>query len=160
MVHALREKLDAYEGLVENRAVAADLRGMLPGMLVEQVAAIFLENVNVFVMGFISTAAIAGVGQINTLNSVLMNVFQAFSIGGTALFAQHAGASRKSEASQTALSSLLLGLTVSAFLTGLLYLLHEDVVRMLFGGASRDVVENSITYFRYTVLILITNKNI
>lgn len=148
----LREKLDAFEGLAENESAAADLRGMLPGMLVEQVAAIFLENINVFVMGFISTAAIAGVGQINTLNSVLMNLFQAFAIGGTVLVAQHAGASRNREASQSAFSALVLGMAVSTLVTALIYLFHGEIVRLLFGSAASDVVENSILYFRYTAL--------
>ena len=102
MATSLRARLNQFEGLAENQSAAQDLRKMLPGMLVEQVAAILLENVNVFVTGFISTAAIAGVGQINTVNSVLMNLFQAFAIGGTVLVAQNAGASRKKDASHAA----------------------------------------------------------
>ena len=125
---------------------------MLPGMLVEQVAAILLENVNVFVTGFISTAAIAGVGQINTVNSVLMNLFQAFAIGGTVLVAQNAGASRKKDASHAAYAALLMGGLVSLLLTAVVWMLHGTIVHLLFGGAEADVLENSVLYFRYTAL--------
>ena len=68
-------------------AVRAELHGMLPGMLVEQTAAVILENVNVYVMGFISTAALAGVSQVTTINNILMNLFQAFATGGTVMVA-------------------------------------------------------------------------
>ena len=95
MIKKWREVLLRYEGQAENSAVAADLKNMMPGMMVEQIAAVLLENVNIFVMGFISTAAIAGVGQINTVNNVLMNLLQAFAIGGTVLVGQYAGAAKK-----------------------------------------------------------------
>ena len=116
-----RSWLDRFECLEGNEATARELRAMLPGMLVEQVAAVFLELVNVFVSGFFSTAAMAGVGQINTVNSVLMNLFQAFAIGGTAIVSQHAGAARRGEAARNAFSALTLGLTVSVVITCLLY---------------------------------------
>lgn len=155
MLHCLpafRMRLNEFVGLQGNEAVATDLRKMLPGMLVEQVAAIFLENINVFVMGFVSTAATAGVGQINTVNSVLMNLFQAFAIGGTVLVAQNIGAAKRREAAQAAFSALLLGLAVSITVSLLLFLFHADIVRLLFGGATDEVIENSIIYFRYTAL--------
>lgn len=152
MATSLRARLNQFEGLAENQSAAQDLRKMLPGMLVEQVAAILLENVNVFVTGFISTAAIAGVGQINTVNSVLMNLFQAFAIGGTVLVAQNAGASRKKDASHAAYAALLMGGLVSLLLTAVVWLLHGSIVHLLFGGAEADVLENSVLYFRYTAL--------
>lgn len=107
-------RVECLEG---NEDTARELRAMLPGMLVEQVAAVFLELVNVFVSGFFSTAAMAGVGQINTVNSVLMNLFQAFAIGGTAIVSRHAGAARRKDAAESAFSALLLGVTVSIALT-------------------------------------------
>ena len=66
----------------------SELRGMMPGMLVEQFASTLLDNVNVIVMGLIGNAAIAGVSQVGTINYILMIVFQAFAMGGTALVAR------------------------------------------------------------------------
>ena len=111
------------------------LRQMLPGMLVEQAAAVLLANVNIFVMGFISTEALAGVGQISTLNSILMNAFQAFSIGGTAVVARSIGAGKRDEASGTAGSGLLLGGLFSLLVTCLIWCLRVPLVTVLFGAA-------------------------
>ncbi len=152
MWKVLRRRLERYEGMEENLTVALDLRRMLPGMLVEQIAAIFLENINVFVMGFISTAAIAGVGQINTVNSVLMNLFQAFAIGGTVLVGQFAGAGRKKDAARSAASALLLGGSVSLLVTALIWIFRAQVIHLLFGRAEAEVIESSMLYFSYTAL--------
>lgn len=148
----LQKKLARYEGVEENRAAAADLHAMLPGMMVEQIAAVLLENVNVFVMGFISTAAMAGVGQINTVNSVLMNLFQAFAIGGTVLVGQFAGAGKKKEASGSAFSALLLGCAISMAVAVLAWTFRREAVGLLFGRAEADVIENSVAYFSFTAL--------
>ena len=50
MIKKWREVLLRYEGQAENSAVAADLKNMMPGMMVEQIAAVLLENVNIFVI--------------------------------------------------------------------------------------------------------------
>ena len=80
-----------------NESVRSDLHTMLPGMLTEQFASTLLENINVIVMSFVGNAAIAGVSRINPINNTLMIVFQAFSMGGTALVAQSSGAHRLEE---------------------------------------------------------------
>ena len=147
-----RSWLDRFECLEGNEATARELRAMLPGMLVEQVAAVFLELVNVFVSGFFSTAAMAGVGQINTVNSVLMNLFQAFAIGGTAIVSQHAGAARRGEAARNAFSALTLGLTVSVVITALIFALRGEFVMLLFGDAEAEVIASSNVYFGFTAL--------
>lgn len=148
----MRAKLDEFECLRGNENTARELRAMLPGMLVEQIAAVFLELVNVFVSGFFSTAAMAGVGQINTVNSVLMNLFQAFAIGGTAIVSRHAGAARRKNASESAFSALALGIGVSVILTVLIFALRGEFVMLLFGDAEAEVIASSNVYFGFTAL--------
>lgn len=152
MIRNIIARLEQFEGRAENETVVQDLNSMLPGMLLEQVAAIFLENINVFVMGFISTAAIAGVGQVNTLNNVLMNLFQAFAIGGTVIVSQHAGAGRNRQAANSAFSALLLGSAVSILITIGIYLFRSPLILLLFGDAEEEVIQNSIAYFNFTAL--------
>ena len=125
-----RSWLDRFECLEGNEATARELRAMLPGMLVEQ----------------------AGVGQINTVNSVLMNLFQAFAIGGTAIVSQHAGAARRGEAARNAFSALTLGLTVSVVITALIFALRGEFVMLLFGDAEAEVIASSNVYFGFTAL--------
>ena len=148
----IQKCLREFEQEEQNKEASEELKGMLPGMIVEQIAAILLENVNIFLMGLISTAAIAGVGQINTVNNILMNLFQAFAIGGTVVTARYAGARDEKRAKMASSSALLLGLTVSLICTGILFVFRSEFVSLLFGKAAPDVIENSLRYFTVTVL--------
>ena len=89
-----------------NELVRRDMRSMLPGMLIEQVAATLLDNINIVVMGFIGSEATAGVSQVSTINNTMMIVVQFFAMGGTALVAQAAGAEG------AAVSALLLAMGI------------------------------------------------
>ncbi len=133
-------------------AIRTELRGMLPGMLVEQTAAVILENVNVYVMSFISTAALAGVSQVTTINNILMNLFQAFATGGTVMVARCAGAGKCGTASRYAASALLLGLSVSLLLSTLFFAFGDSIIHLLFHAAEQGVLEVSQKFFRLTCL--------
>lgn len=133
-------------------AVRAELHGMLPGMLVEQTAAVILENVNVYVMGFISTAALAGVSQVTTINNILMNLFQAFATGGTVMVARCAGAGKRGAASRYAASALVLGLSVSLLLSALFFAFGNSIIHLLFHAAEQNVLDASQQFFRLTCL--------
>ena len=135
----------------EETMIREELQMMLPGMIAEQVAAVLLDNINVIVMGFIGRAALAGVSQISTVNNTLMIVFQSFALGGTALAARCAGAKKKEEASRVAGSALALGTGLGILVTLLLFAFRGQVVRLLFGAAEKDVIENSLRYFRWTL---------
>ena len=152
MVDGLRRIIAWFRDRDGNEAVDAAFRRMLPGMLVEQFAAILLANVNVFVSGLISSEALAGVAQISTLNSILMNAFQAFSIGGTAMVARRIGAGEKREASAMATAAVAFGTLVSGALSLVIFALHRPIVLWLFGRAEPAVVNNSIAYFSCTAL--------
>ena len=70
-----------------------ELEGSLyPSILVEQTSSALLGIVNTIVMGMVSTAALAGVGQINSLNTVIFQFFNSLSLGGTVMVAQGMGA--------------------------------------------------------------------
>ena len=133
-----------------NEGVAQDLHAMLPGMLTEQFSSALLDNINVLMMGFVGSTAIAGVSQISPINNTLMIVFQTFALGGTALVARCAGAHREKEGAKTAATALLLGFSVSMSLALILFFLRVPALHALFGSAEPEVVSNSIAYYSYT----------
>ena len=135
-----------------NESVRNDLHTMLPGMLTEQFASTLLENINVIVMSFVGNAAIAGVSQINPINNTLMIVFQAFSMGGTALVAQSSGAHRLKEGAKVAGEALLMGFAISLALSLGLFFLRVPMLHTLFGSAEPEVIDNSVAYYSYTAL--------
>ena len=133
-------------------AVREDMRAMLPGMLIEQVAATLLDNINIVVMGFIGSEATAGVSQVSTINNTMMIVVQFFAMGGTALAARCAGAGDSREGRRVAGDAIALGTLLSLVAALALFFLREPLIRALFGAAEDAVVANSLTYYRFTAL--------
>lgn len=135
-----------------NATFGQRIKKMLPGMLIEQCAAVVIENMNIFVMGFVSVVALAGVSQVNTINNTLMNLFQAFAIGGTVMTAQHIGGKNRKKASEAAMMAILLGLAVSILIAASLFIVREEVIYLLYGEAEEEVIASSIEFFTYSIL--------
>lgn len=127
------------------------VRTMMPSILVEQLSAMLLGMVNLMVMGRVSTAAQAGVGQINTFNNMVVYFFNAFAMGGTVMVAQNIGARNREGARHGAAQSLSLGLVVSVAVTVLLFFVREPVLNMLFGSSAPEVMGYSMDYFLYSL---------
>lgn len=132
--------------------VRRDMRVMLPGMLIEQVAATLLDNINIVVMGFIGNEATAGVSQVSTINNTMMIVVQFFAMGGTALVAQAAGAGDSREGRRVAGDAIALGTVLSLAAALLLFLLRVPLINLMFGAAEDSVVANSLMYYQFTSL--------
>lgn len=135
-----------------NELVRRDMRSMLPGMLIEQVAATLLDNINIVVMGFIGSEATAGVSQVSTINNTMMIVVQFFAMGGTALVAQAAGAGNAREGRRVAGDALALGTALSLAAALLLFCLRVPLIKLMFGAADDAVISNSLAYYGFTSL--------
>lgn len=135
-----------------NGEVRRDMRSMLPGMLIEQIAATLLDNINIVVMGFIGNEATAGVSQVSTINNTMMIVVQFFAMGGTALVAQAAGAGNTREGKRVAGDAIVLGTMLSLIAALTLFFLRVPLINLMFGAADDTVVANSITYYQFTSL--------
>lgn len=135
----------------EDAELKQQVRSMMPSILVEQLSAMLLGMVNLMVMGRVSTAAQAGVGQINTFNNMVVYFFNAFAMGGTVMVAQNIGARNKQGARRSAAQSIVLGLAISIAITVLLYFVRKPVLNMLFGSAAPDVMGYSMDYFVYSL---------
>ena len=129
-----------------------ELEGSLyPSILVEQTSSALLGIVNTIVMGMVSTAALAGVGQINSLNTVIFQFFNSLSQGGTVMVAQGMGAKDKDKIrrsfEQAFMSIIVLSLSVLA-----IFAVFKDVIlTALFGAVEADVMKSSNDYFMFAM---------
>ena len=65
----------------EDRELMAQQKRLYPAVFVDQTSAMLLGLVNVAVTGTISSAALAGVGQVNTINNVIVYFFNNYAMG-------------------------------------------------------------------------------
>ena len=129
-----------------------ELEGSLyPSILVEQTSSALLGIVNTIVMGMVSTAALAGVGQINSLNTVIFQFFNSLSQGGTVMVAQGMGAKDedkiKRSFEQAFMSIIVLSLSVLAILA----VFKDVILTALFGAVEADVMKSSNDYFMFAM---------
>ena len=95
---------------------------LFPAVFVGQTSAMLLGLVNVAVMGAISSAALAGVGQVNTINNVIVYFFNNYAMGGNVMVAQNVGAGDERGVKKSASQSLVLGLILILAVTALVFL--------------------------------------
>lgn len=147
----LMEKLRS-DWHTDDELVSSMERRMLPSVLVEQASGVFLSFANLVIMGMVSGAALAGVGQVSTVNNAVMYFFSYFAMGGTVMVAQHMGEKREDLAKASLFNSLLFGLVFTCLLTAAMVIFRSEIIGGLFGAADQEVLESSISYFLYSSL--------
>lgn len=130
----------------------AQQKKLYPAVFVGQTSAMLLGLVNVAVTGTISSAALAGVGQVNTVNNVIVYFFNNYAMGGNVMVAQNVGAKNAEGVKKSAAQSLVLGLFFSLLVTVLIYLARTPLLYGLYGASDADVMKFSIEYFSISLL--------
>lgn len=124
---------------------------LFPSILIEQASSTFLGIANTIVMGFVSTAALAGVGQVNSLNTMIFMFFNSLSQGGTVMVAQSIGAKNPERAKKSFEQALVSGFLLSIVVTIGLLLCKNLILSGLFGAVEEDVMLSSREYFSITI---------
>ncbi len=115
-------------------------------ILIDQAFIIGLNLVNTAMISSSGVAAVSAVNIVDSLNIFLISVFVAVATGGTVVVAQYKGSrndrnvSRASAATVTAVSLLAVGMAL------LLIGFHNPLLKLLFGAASVDVLDNARIY--------------
>lgn len=120
---------------------------LYPSILIEQTSSELLGIVNTIVMGMVSTSALAGVGQINSLNMVIFQFFNALSQGGTVMIAQNIGASDPKRAKKSFEQSLVSISLISLTVLLILAVFKKTILSLLFGAVEAEVMRASYDYF-------------
>ena len=136
----------------EDPSVMEQQKRLYPAVFIEQTSAMLLGLVNVAVTGTISSAALAGVGQVNTFNNVITYFFSNYAMGGNVMVAQNVGAKNPEGVKKSAAQSLLLGMLFSFAMTVILFFGKTAILYGLYGNVDADVMAYSIEYFSIALL--------
>ena len=129
-----------------------ELEGSLyPSILVEQTSSALLGIVNTIVLGMVSTAALAGVGQINSLNTVIFQFFNSLSQGGTVMVAQGMGAKDKDKIKRSFEQAFMSIIVLSLSVLVILAVFKDVILTALFGAVEADVMKSSNDYFMFAM---------
>jgi len=107
--------------------------------LAEQFLSTAIGVVNTMMVSGLGAYAVSGVGIVDSINYVAMNLFMAVSTGATVVIAQHLGAKNKEDASKTAAQSITTVFLLSSLTGVALYLFGDQIINFLFGNSEQIV---------------------
>ncbi len=117
----------------------------------EQALATLASMLGTFLIAGVGQAAIAGVGLVDSLNFLFMNIATNIALGVTALVAQAVGRGSPHEAGEMASQSLVLSFYVGILLAVPMVAFSRPLLEFMFGGAEREVIHNAQEFMMYSM---------
>ncbi|GLX67213.1 MATE family efflux transporter [Paenibacillus glycanilyticus] len=115
-------------------------------ILIDQAFIIGLNLLNTAMVSSSGVDAVSAVNMVDSLNIFLISVFIAVSTGGTVVVAQYKGSGNHQMVSKSAASSVASVTLVALAISLIVVAFHNPMLRLLFGSASPDVLEEGRTY--------------
>ena len=125
-----------------------DLCAMVIPLFLEQFLVMLVGIADTFVISYCGEAAVSGVSLVNQFNTIFIYLFTAVASGGAVVISQYIG-SRDNRMAGSASSQLCMfsGLISSAAAV-LILIGNRQILRLMFGRVSPDVMDACIVYLR------------
>lgn len=123
-------------------------------VLLEQGLATISTMLGTIIVSNISPTAVSGVGMVDIMNFIFMNMLVAIGTGVTAIVSQCVGRENPKEAAKSAAQSLSLAIYSSAIFGILLLVSRKWLLLFLFGKAEADVISSAYDYLFFTSISL------
>jgi putative MATE family efflux protein len=134
-------------GIRLNRAMDKEIISLAWPSITEQILEMLVGIVSTVFMGWIGTAAVAGVGMVNMLMNFLQTVFSGLSIGTTVIIARVTGEGDNNEAKRTLVQSGYMALVVGILLMVAGKIFSFPILNLFLGNAEVKVFNLGMSYF-------------
>lgn len=134
--------------MFSNRA----LKRLIWPLVVEQLLAVTIGMADTVMVASCGEAAVSGVSLVDSINILLINIFSALATGGAIVASQYLGREDRENANLAAKQLLLSVGFLSTLLAVLALVGNQTLLDLLFGSAEADVMQNSYTYFFWSVI--------
>ncbi len=124
------------------------LKNLIIPLFLEQLLVAFVGIADVFVIGFVSEAAVSGVSLVNSFNTIFLYLFIALASGGAVVISQYIGKKDYDKAGETGSQLLLFSLIFSFLVEIVILLYNEQLMRLIFGRVEKEVMDACVTYLR------------
>lgn len=141
--------LFAIKKLINNETNREMLRLFWP-VLIEQALAVTIGIVSAIMVSGVGDFAVSGVTMVDTINFMVIAIFNALAVGATVIVAQKIGAKDIADAGETAFQSIILCILIAAILGTLVVAFGNYFLRFLYVGAEQNVHDAMSTYFLFS----------
>ena len=120
-------------------------------LMIEQTLTALMGVADTLMVSTVGEASISGVTCVDSVNSLLLFVFESFGLGGSVLCAQYIGR-KDHDAVRGVVRQLMTFLPIVAItVTGLCFVFARQILRLLYSAMEADVFAEAIVYFRITL---------
>lgn len=145
----MSKEIDSGTGLFTKKQM---VRMFIP-LFIEQLLAVTISLFDTIMVSSEGEAAVSGVSLISPIHNLCVQLFTAFTTGGTIITAQYLGSGDRKNAQKTAKQIYLSVLGVSTLLMLICIVLNKPLIRIIFGQIEPDVFNNSSVYFYYIACV-------
>ena len=121
-------------------------------LLVEQLLAITIGLSDTIMVAGAGEAAVSGVSVVDAINVLLIQIFTAMATGGAVVAAQYIGSGNRQGACDSAKQLMYVTAIIALLLMALCLCFLRQILHIVYGDLSADVMGNAVEYFRYTAI--------
>lgn len=124
------------------------LRNLILPLFLEQLLVAFVGIADVFIIGFVSEAAVSGVSLVNSFNTIFLYLFIALASGGAVVISQYIGKKDYDKAGEAGSQLLLFSILFSVLIEIIILFYNNELMHLIFGRVEDEVMDACVTYLR------------
>ena len=128
------------------------LWALLIPLMVEQVLNSLMGTADTMMVSNVGSAAISAVSLVDSINTLILNIFSALATGGAIVCSQYIGKQRTDRANAAGRQLILSMFTISAAISAICVIFRAPLLSLIFGKVDADVMENALVYMLITGL--------
>ena len=128
------------------------LKMLLIPLVVEQLLNSFMGMIDTMMVSNVGSAAISAVSLVDSINTLVIQVFAALATGATIICSQYIGSGNHEGSNRAARQIVLTVVAISTTLAALCIAFRNPLLSLVFGEIEPEVMRNSRIYFFITVL--------
>jgi putative MATE family efflux protein len=143
-----KTKIDKDNLLFDGNA----LKMLLIPLMVEQLLNSLMGMIDTMMVSNVGSAAISAVSLVDSINTLVIQVFAALATGATIICSQYIGHGDNEGSNRAARQIVLTVLAISMTLVLICLVFRKPLLRFIFGAIEPEVMENAMVYFLITVI--------
>jgi putative MATE family efflux protein len=121
-------------------------------LIIEQTLGLLMGIVDTMMVSGLGDAAVSGVSLVDMLCALFINMFGALATGGAVIASRAIGAGDPAKARRSAVGLMVICLTASLLIMGVVYAADVRLIRLLYGELEADVSAAARTYLLVTAV--------
>lgn len=128
------------------------LWALLIPLMVEQILNSLMGTADTMMVSNVGSAAISAVSLVDSINTLILNIFSALATGGAIVCSQYIGKQRNDQANAAGRQLILSMFAISTIISAICVIFRAPLLSLIFGKVDADVMENALVYMLITGL--------